>query len=287
VTVEPVPEPILSPGPHFHSDTGALAIGGRALAQTTLPDVIAVVGMRFEARIIAGGSVRTVSRRSAESNPFVAAVEKWDRGVISFGICGGLAPDLRAGACIVASHVLDGARAWPTDKSWTAHLLRSIPEAIEAPILGVDAPVFQVEEKRSLYRRYGAAAVDMESHLAAAAASLHGLPFVAIRVIVDDARCELVSAALAGRQDDGSISAAAVFRALLGRPDEFGRLLILAAKARAALATLMRLRPLFADGRALAALAPRGAPFSDRAATEVMRTDPRTPFPPPEWLAER
>lgn len=287
MTVEPVPESALSRGPHFHSGAGGVAVSGRAVAQTALPDVVAFVGMRFEARIIAGGSVRAVSLGPRGSNPLVAAIAKSDRGVISFGVCGGLAPELGAGVCIVASRVLDGTRVWPTDRAWSSHLLRSIPEAIEAPILGVDSPVVEVEQKRRLYRRYGAAAVDMESHVAAATASLHGLPFVAIRVIVDDARCKLVRAALAGWRNDGSISAAAVFRALLERPHEFVSLVVLAAKARAAIATLMRLRPLFADGRALAALAPVREPFGDRAAIEIMRTDPRSPFPPPEWLAER
>ena len=115
----------------------------------------------------------------------------------------------------------------------------------------MDAPILEVAEKSRLYRRYGAAAVDMESHVAASIASLHGLPFAAVRVVVDDARCRLFSSvALAGRQTDGSISAKAVFRALLGSPGELAPLILLAVRANSARATLMRLRPLFVDGLA-------------------------------------
>lgn len=221
-----------------------------ALTETPSPGIVAIVGLKFEARIIAGPSVRAVSRGATEAGPLDAGVIETDRAIISFGVCGGLAPGLPAGACVVASCILDGTRVWPTDSAWSAHLMRSIPGAVAAPILGVDAPILEVAEKSRLYRRYGAAAVDMESHVAASIASLHGLPFAAVRVVVDDARCKLLSVALAGRQTDGSISAKAVFRALLGSPGELAPLILLAVRANSARATLMRLRPLFVDGLA-------------------------------------
>jgi len=277
--------------PRAGANRGAVSAASRASARTALPDVIAVVGLRFEARIIAGPLVRAVSGAAIGRGPLAAAIAASDRGVISFGICGGLAPGLGAGVCVVASQVLDETRAWRTDTAWSTHLLQSIPNAIAAPILGVDAPVVEVMDKRRLYRRYGAVAVDTESHLAAAAASLRGLPFAAVRVIVDDASCRLVSAALAGRRSDGSISAAAVFRALIERPDDSWRLVLLAGKARAALATLMRLRPLFADGRALQALAPAAAieesALGDCPPLGVRQGNPRSLFPPRAWLAGR
>ena len=288
---EQTPQPAPSGLRRLTASSEAFSAGGYPSSRSALPDVLAVVGLRFEARIIAGSSVRAVSGGTAGSNALAAAIAKSDRGIISFGICGGLAPGLGAGICIVASQVLDGTRAWRTNRAWSSHLLRSIPDAIAAPILGVDSPVAEVAEKRRLYGRYGAAAVDTESHLAASAASLHGLPFAAVRVIVDDAQCRLVIAALAGRRSDGPISAAAVFRALLDRPDESWPPILLTAKAGSALATLMRLRPLFADGQALQGLAPPASidesTLSDRPATEITQAKPRTLFPPRAWLAGR
>ncbi len=126
------------------------------------PDIVAVVGLQFEARIIAGPAVRAVVL-GASGTPLAALLLPTDRGVISFGICGGLAPGLAPGACVIASSISDGTRAWATDKAWTKCLARSIPNAIVGPILGVDAPIRDISAKSLLHKRHGAVAVDMES----------------------------------------------------------------------------------------------------------------------------
>src|SRR5579872_5606752 len=114
-------------------------------------------------------------------------------------------------------------------------------DLIVAPILGVDAPVIHIAEKSRLYERFGAAVVDMESHLAAAAASAHRLPLAAVRVVADDARCGLPDAAVAGRRVDGSIDAPAVLRALLDNPSDLAPLIRLAAQTHLARAKLLSL----------------------------------------------
>jgi hopanoid-associated phosphorylase len=209
-------------------------------AEPTATDILAIVGLRFEARILASRAIRAVFL-GADAQSLSAKIIAANRGVVSFGICGGLAPDLRAGACVIASHVHDGKRIWHADAAWSRRLAEAIPDAIIAPILGVDAPVADAAAKGRLYERFGAAVVDMESHLAAAIASAHRLPFAAIRVVADDARCELPDAALAGRRVDGSIDATAVLRALLNNPADLARLIRLAAQTRLARAKLLRL----------------------------------------------
>lgn len=205
------------------------------------PGVVAVVGLQFEARIVAGPAVRAVVL-GAETTPLVAMILPTDRGIISFGICGGLAPGLSPGACVIASYVSDGTRAWATDKAWTTSLARSIPNAIVGPILGVDEPVLDVAVKSRLHKKYGALAVDMESHVAAIAASAHGLPLVAVRAVADDATCALMTVALAGRRADGSVNVAGVFAALRRQPGELAPLIRLVARTGSARATLVRLR---------------------------------------------
>lgn len=209
-------------------------------AEPIAADILAIVGLRFEARILASRAIRAVL---SGSNPqsLSAKIVAANRGVVSFGICGGLAPGLRAGACVIASSVYDGRRVWQADAAWSGRLAEAIPEAMIAPILGVDAPVINAAAKRRLYERFGAAVVDMESHLAAAVASAHGLPFAAIRVVADDASCELPDAALVGRRVDGSIDATAVLRALLDNPADLAPLIRLAAQTRLARAKLLRL----------------------------------------------
>ncbi len=210
------------------------------------PGIVAVVGLRFEARIIAGPAVRAVVLGS-EPTPLAALLLPTDRGVVSFGICGGLAPGLAPGACVIASSISDGTRAWATDKAWTKSLARSIPNATVGPILGVDAPVLDVAAKTRLHNSHGAVAVDMESHVAALAASAHGLPFAAVRAVADDAACALLTVALAGRRPDGSVNVAGVLAALREKPGQLAPLIRLAVRTGSARATLVRVRPILSS----------------------------------------
>ena len=182
-----------------------------------------------------------------EQTPLVTMLLPTDRGVISFGICGGLAPGLGPGACVIASSVSDGTRAWATDKAWTQRLARLIPNAIVGPFLGVDAPILEVAAKSRLHKRHGAVAVDMESHVAAAAASARGLPLVVVRAVADEATCALTTAALAGRRADGSVNVAGVLAALGKQPGELVPLIRLAVRTGSARATLLRLRPILSS----------------------------------------
>src|SRR5271165_4266697 len=213
--------------------------GRERLRRKVEPAIVAVVGLQFEAKIIASPAVRTVVLGS-EPAPLVAMLLPTDRGVISFGICGGLAP----GFCVIASSISDGTRAFATDKAWTKSLALSIPNAVIGPILGVDEPILEVTEKSRLHKRHGAVAVDMESHVAALAASVHGLPLVAVRAVADDAGCALMAVALAGRRADGSVNVAGVLAALGKQPRELAPLIRLAMRTGSARATLARLRPI-------------------------------------------
>src|SRR5207253_9235828 len=63
--------------------------------------VIAVTGLAFEARIAGGVTVISDGLRTGAS--LKAEIERGSRGVISFGIAGGLAPHLPPGQWVVAS----------------------------------------------------------------------------------------------------------------------------------------------------------------------------------------
>ncbi len=104
-----------------------------------------------------------------------SAAQQGYRGVISFGIAGGLLNELRAGDSVVASAVLKSQTMRKTDAEWSSKLLKVIAGASYAPIVGVDAPIADPAMKRELHRSTGAAAVDIESHLVARLAAAHGL----------------------------------------------------------------------------------------------------------------
>lgn len=219
--------------------------------------VIAFVGMGFEAKIAAGPGVLVVCRDSRRDLPNViaSAVRQGYRGVISFGVAGGLASNLRTGDWVVASAVLDAHVPHATDAAWSSSLVATIPGATYAPILGVDAPVAEPAMKRKLHKTTGACAVDMESHVMGRLAAAHGLAFAAVRVIIDPAERAIPSAALLGMRPDGSANVWAVLRELVARPSQLLLLLRLAVDSFAARAELQRVRRLLGPHFRLADIA--------------------------------
>lgn len=214
--------------------------------------MIVVVGLAFEARIAAGPGIRVIcsggghnlaallSHAIAEARGFPEGC----RGLISFGVAGGLAPYLDPGACVVGSAILSGTTRIATDRQWSEKLLQTIPDAVYGILAGVPAPISQPAAKRSLFMKTGAVAVDMESHIVAAVAAANGLPVAAIRVITDPALRSLPTAALAAMRPDGSADIAAMIRSVVQQPREVPALLRTALDAHAARSTLMRGRKL-------------------------------------------
>ena len=217
--------------------------------------IIAVVGLAREARIAASPGVHPVvggGERAALKTALERAVGQGARAIVSFGIAGGLDPSLAPGACIVGSAASVGAARWPTDPGWAAKLLAALPGAILAEVAGADHPVINANHKRLLRAAGGAAAVDMESHVAARIAAAHGLPFAIVRIVCDPAGRTLPPAALVGMRADGTSDAGAVLRALIDAPGQLPGLIRLALDARAAFAQLKRRRNALGPDFALA-----------------------------------
>jgi hopanoid-associated phosphorylase len=212
--------------------------------------VIAVTGMAFEARIVRGEGVEVVYAARADllERALRAAVARGCSGIISFGTAGGLAPDLQPGAVIVADAVEGPLGRSVTDPRWSERLAAALAatplgaKVRRGVMAGVTAPLTGADEKAMLHTASGALAVDMESHVAAAIAAAHGLPFVVCRAIVDPAWRTLPSAATAGLRDDGSTAIAPILRELLKQPSQLGPLLQVASDARAAKASLVAAR---------------------------------------------
>jgi hopanoid-associated phosphorylase len=214
--------------------------------------VIIVVGLAFEARIAAGPGVRVICSgdgRNLAAKLTEAIADARQRvqgcpGIISFGVAGGLAPQLRPGTCVVGSAVISGERRMPISAEWSQKLLQTIPDAIPGVLLGVPAPIAHPDEKRELYLKTGAIAVDMESHIVAAVGLAHELPVAAIRVITDPAKRALPASAVAAMRPNGTTNIGAMLRSVLRQPKELPALFQTALDARAARASLVRGRHL-------------------------------------------
>jgi hopanoid-associated phosphorylase len=204
--------------------------------------VLAVTGLWREARLLAGPGVDVVvgggDRRRLEAMLEEGAANV--SGIVSIGIAGGLAPDLRPGQWVVAKSVLDRGQALPVDPAWTGRLVARLPAAVEGTFLGVDAMVAEKTEKAALHAATKAIVVDMESHIAARVAARHWRPFAAARVICDPAHRTLPQAARVGMRPDGRMDVPAVLRALIAEPGQIPDLMRTAWEAERAFQSLLR-----------------------------------------------
>ncbi|HEY5410715.1 MAG TPA: hypothetical protein VIJ94_08300 [Caulobacteraceae bacterium] len=204
--------------------------------------ILAVTGLNREARLLSGLGSRTIAS-GGDCGRLEARLDQacvGASGIISIGLGGALAEDLRPGDWVVASKVGDV----ETDPGWTKRLLAALPGARLGPIAGSDFMVCDAASKTALHAATGALAVDMESHIAARAAQRHGLPFVAARTISDAADRGLPRAAQAGMRPDGGMDIGAVLIALAKRPWELPALIRTGVEAEAAFAALLRGRQL-------------------------------------------
>jgi hopanoid-associated phosphorylase len=172
------------------------------------------------------------------------AVAQGCGGLISFGVAGGLDPQLKPGTCIIGSEVITERGRMPTDHQWSQRLLQALPDPVHGALVGVGAPVADAHSKRALHLKTGAVAVDMESHVVADVAATHGLPMAAIRVITDPAKRSIPNVALAAMRPNGTVDVLAVMRSLLQKPRDVVALMQIALDARAARATLRQGRRL-------------------------------------------
>jgi adenosylhomocysteine nucleosidase len=100
-----------------------------------------------------------------------------DEPVVSFGLAGALRGDLRVGAVLDATRVVDehGQVLWEGERL-------GVGGARDATMLGSDALVHDAAERRRLHESSGADAVDMESGVLARSGRLAGV----LRVVSDD-----------------------------------------------------------------------------------------------------
>ena len=207
--------------------------------------VIAVTGLAREARIarrakvtavIGGGDAKLLASRIEE------AIRAGAKGMISFGIAGALAPLLKPGDTVIATHVVHGEERYATDPRWTAALRMKLPHATAAIIVGHGEIVSHVDGKRRLFALSGAHAVDTESHIAARIAKRHNIPFAALRTISDAATRGLPPAALVPVTPSGKIRLARVLKSVATEPEQIPDLLTTGREAGKAFRALLRCR---------------------------------------------
>jgi adenosylhomocysteine nucleosidase len=200
-------------------------------------NIVIVVGLRAEALlarrlgvpVVVGGGTTAGAEAAARR-----AVAAGATALLSFGLAGGLDPNLRPGALVVPSAVLcDGALS-----TADSVLLQLLGGATQRVLVAVNAVVADAAGKRRLWEATQAAALDLESGAVARVATAQGLPFAALRAVCDPAERDLPPAALVALDVHGGIGLARIAASVIARPAQLPALLRLAADAAAARRTL-------------------------------------------------
>lgn len=203
---------------------------------------IVVTGLEIEARIARRAGLRTLvvgGKPEQRTAAIAEAIESGATGLISFGIAGGLDPKLIPGTMLLPETVhTDRGETFVADDKWRRRLQTHIPGAISGAIYGGEAVVSRVADKRALFGRTKALAVDLESGLVARAATAAGIPFVVLRSVADPAHRNLPRAAALGLNDDGKVAYGAVFGHIVRNLHQFPALLFTAFETRRALTAM-------------------------------------------------
>lgn len=197
-----------------------------------------------ELRQLADGALLAVSGigESAAAAAARRLVLAGATALASFGMAGGLDPTLICGTVLLPAEIaaLEGtgseAAVAATSSKWRQRLRAALPAsciACEGKLLTSRRPIGQRHAKAAAWRDSRAAAVDMESSAIAQVAGQAGLPFVALRVIVDTAADELPAAVLAA-SGGGQLRIGRLLAGLMRTPGDVGALVRLSARYRVA-----------------------------------------------------
>jgi adenosylhomocysteine nucleosidase len=157
-------------------------------------------------------------------------------GLVSIGFCGGLAPGLRSGAVVLPSHIItpDREESFAADTDWharaAAQLVSMAPET-DTPLYSANEMLDTADAKRAVHEQRKACAVDMESAGIAHAAQRLRVPFLAIRIVLDEANDALPRAAANAVHADGNLNATGLVSGLLRNPKDVPALMALGRKS--------------------------------------------------------
>jgi hopanoid-associated phosphorylase len=209
-----------------------LGTGGGASAGNQIDPrpVLIVTGLVQEARIAAGPGMVVICS-SSDPTQLRSLLTVFDpstiRGVISFGVAGGLDPSLKPGDVVLATEVVAGDGRWLAGLSLNEEVIANLAlkrRVVRGGLAGAEEVIVAQARKAALWLQTGAAAVDMESHIAAAYAADAGLPFAALRVISDSAHRSLPALAKSAIRPDGKVDLRKILSGVVRDPSALSAL---------------------------------------------------------------
>ena len=223
----------------------ALSSPGIVAALAAEARLLGAARPRGAVRALADGTLLIVSGMgpSAAADAAERLVAVGATALVSFGVAGGLDPSLAPGALVLPAEVIspEGARH-ATAREWRARVGAAVADrhpASAGALLTCREPLCSPADKAQAFRQTGAIAVDMEGFAIAEVAARHGLPFLAVRSVLDAAADTLPPTLLGAIDARGNASLARVLGAIVRAPREWPDLLRLGRRCRAAARPLL------------------------------------------------
>jgi hopanoid-associated phosphorylase len=162
--------------------------------------------------------------------------------LVSFGVAGALDSSLKPGDLVLPDSI-DAGEQLSVTIAWRNRLQNLLPAdmTVVRGILASSAvPLTSKKAKRDLAQATGACAVDMESGAIAAVAATAGIPFIAVRAIIDPVQFSPPQALLGAVYPDGGVNPLRLLALLLKRSVHLSTLIQMGVGMRIARKTLSR-----------------------------------------------
>jgi nucleoside phosphorylase len=186
-----------------------------------------VTGINSEAKILKSSNAIVFCSNMKPENVAMGTnrlINKGADAIISFGLAGALDPTLKPGSIIIAPQVLTPSYKKipcnPLLGSKIFNLKKNKRGIYFKPILGSNRPITSQSEKRKVFKESKAAAIDMETHIAAQTARKRKIPFFTIRSICDTADQDLPDIISVATKNKKKLNLFEIFRFVLGKPSE-------------------------------------------------------------------
>jgi len=181
-----------------------------------------------------------------------ALVAQGARALVSWGCAAALDDRAGPGWLILPEHII-GARGemYKVNAEWHQRIYKKTLAAdrpvLAAPLVESETILKTSEEKRALATRTQAAATDMESAAHARLAQEHGLPFIAIRAIVDSVSTDIPEHVLKALDSQGDVRLWKLIASIALIPQDWLKLIQLGIQFNAARRTLKSTSKLVLD----------------------------------------
>lgn len=173
------------------------------------------------------------------------------KALLSWGCAAALDGRISPGCLIVPERIIGASgEVHEVNREWHQRLCQTLEHKHQVhteALVESDAIMKTAAEKRALARRTQAAATDMESAAQARLAQDHGLPFVAIRAIVDTVSTDIPENVLKALDPQGNISLCKLFASSCVVPADWIKILQLGIQFSAARRSLKKTSRLVLD----------------------------------------